>query len=324
MLPCARCRSPGDHGRWRSDRRGRRSRPWRRGRSAPHAISRRPLTGASLTLHGRPQGWSRPQPRTAPCRAISGPACRPNARRQAVYLRPPRRRLVPLAPRQRRLPLHRPGSRPPDPSRRPGSIDAMPFFAVTMEGRKPRRQRQLGGRSCLARSASCCDCAPAGLSNVAAVGPVRSDTALRARLAERCGARTQEATSISVTSLNPNAGRMERPNGGLLSLSRKGFYRQKKSAADPRPFCSNFLTALVRRRYFRSNDGSASGSALRLSRVRRRAACKPPGRRPAFTKSVSECPCHLVILVVILRDSPPKDSRARAQKCARVWQLTSR
>ena len=49
-----------------------------------------------------------------------------------------------------------------------------------------------------------------------------------------------------------------------------------------RPFCSNFLTALVCRGYFRSSDGAASRSALRLSQVRLRAACKPPGRRSTF------------------------------------------
>ena len=50
------------------------------------------------------------------------------------------------------------------------------------------------------------------------------------------------------------------------------------------PFCSNFLTALVCRACFRSSDGSASGSALRLSQIRRRfhPACKPPGRKSTF------------------------------------------
>ena len=48
---------------------------------APRAIPRlrKPPTGTSLALHGRPSG---PRPRTASCRVHPDPACRPNARRR--------------------------------------------------------------------------------------------------------------------------------------------------------------------------------------------------------------------------------------------------
>ena len=104
--------------------------------SALRAISRlrKPLTGASLSLRGRPSGRSRPPPRRASCRLRPAPlaAGAPAAEIGVVHLHPAREPLLAFAARHHRhdLVLHGPGRRLLDSSRRPSSTDETPFFAV--------------------------------------------------------------------------------------------------------------------------------------------------------------------------------------------------
>ena len=138
---------------------------------APRAISRlrKPLTGASFSLRGRPSGLVE----TAATKGVLPAAPRPRLppertppRLSVVHLDPPRKRRLPLAPRHHRhdLVLHGPGRRLLDPEtaaefhRR----DAVLRRHDQVDGGKPDCQRQLWsrGRSCppWAMSASCTGC----------------------------------------------------------------------------------------------------------------------------------------------------------------------
>ena len=100
---------------------------WRRARSR----ARKPLTGTSLTLRGRPSGLVETAATKGVCRA------RPRGSM-------PRQRGVCLAPRHHRhdLVLHGQAVGCLTPRRRPSSTEEIPFFAVTIRW---TASRQLGG-----------------------------------------------------------------------------------------------------------------------------------------------------------------------------------